>query len=157
VDIPPQAVRNGFEQVVELTVLMGRWQTLQSSPKVVCDTGHNVGGWQYLKSHLEEESKKHRTLFMVVGMVNDKDINSVLALMPKQAYYFFTQAAIQRAMQAEDFASLASQHGLQGEVCSSVPTAIEKALAQAEETDMIFIGGSTFIVADALPIFINKS
>lgn len=157
VDIPTQAVRNGFEQVVELTGLMGRWQTLQSSPKVVCDTGHNVGGWQYLKSHLEEESKKHRTLFMVVGMVNDKDINSVLALMPKQAYYFFTQAAIQRAMPAEDFASLASQHGLQGEVCSSVPTAIEKALAQAEETDMIFIGGSTFIVADALPIFINKS
>jgi dihydrofolate synthase/folylpolyglutamate synthase len=157
VKIPTQAVRDGFEQVVELTGLMGRWQTLQSSPKVVCDTGHNVGGWQYLKSHLEEESKKHRTLFMVVGMVNDKDINSVLALMPKQAYYFFTQAAIQRAMPAEDFASLASQHGLQGEVCSSVPTAIEKALAQAEETDMIFIGGSTFIVADALPMFINKS
>ena len=157
VEIPTQAVRYGFEQVVELTGLMGRWQTLQSHPKVVCDTGHNVGGWQYLRSHLEEESKKHRKLFMVVGMVNDKDINSVLALMPKQAYYFFTQAAIQRAMPAEDFASLASQHGLQGEVCSSVPTAIEKALAQAEETDMIFIGGSTFIVADALPIFINKS
>ena len=157
VKIPTQAVRDGFEQVVELTGLMGRWQTLQSSPKVICDTGHNVGGWQYLKSHLEEESKKHRKLFMVVGMVNDKDINSVLALMPKQAYYFFTQAAIQRAMPAEDFASLASQHGLQGEVCSSVTTAIEKALAQAEETDMIFIGGSTFIVADALPIFINKS
>lgn len=157
VKIPTQAVRDGFEQVVELTGLMGRWQTLQSHPKVVCDTGHNIGGWQYLKSHLEEESKKHRKLFMVVGMVNDKDINSVLALMPKQAYYFFTQAAIQRAMPAEDFASLASQHGLQGEVCSSVTTAIEKALAQAEETDMIFIGGSTFIVADALPIFINKS
>lgn len=157
VKIPTQAVRDGFEQVVELTGLMGRWQTLQSHPKVVCDTGHNVGGWQYLKSHLEEESKKHRKLFMVVGMVNDKDINSVLALMPKQAYYFFTQAAIQRAMPAEDFASLAYQHGLQGEVCSSVTTAIEKALAQAEETDMIFIGGSTFIVADALPIFINKS
>ena len=157
VKIPTQAVRYGFEQVVELTGLMGRWQTLQSHPKIVCDTGHNVGGWQYLKSHLEEESKKHRTLFMVVGMVNDKDINSVLALMPKQAYYFFTQAAIQRAMPAEDFASLAAQHGLQGEVCPSVPTAIEKALAQAEETDMIFIGGSTFIVADALPIFINKS
>ena len=157
VKIPTQAVQNGFEQVVELTGLMGRWQTLQSNPKVVCDTGHNVGGWQYLKSHLEEESKKHRKLFMVVGMVNDKDINSVLALMPKQAYYFFTQAAIQRAMPAEDFASLASQHGLQGELCLSVPTAIEKALAQAEETDMIFIGGSTFIVADALPIFINKS
>lgn len=157
VKIPTQAVRDGFEQVVELTGLMGRWQTLQSSPKVVCDTGHNVGGWQYLRSHLEEESKKHRKLFMVVGMVNDKDINSVLALMPKQAYYFFTQAAIQRAMPAEDFASLATQHGLQGEVCSSVPTAIEKTLAQAEETDMIFIGGSTFIVADALPIFINKS
>ena len=157
VKIPTQAVRNGFEQVVELTGLIGRWQTLQSHPKVVCDTGHNVGGWQYLKSHLEEESKKYRKLFMVVGMVNDKDINSVLALMPKQAYYFFTQAAIQRAMPAEDFASLASQHGLQGEVCSSVPTAIEKVLVQAEETDMIFIGGSTFIVADALPIFINKS
>lgn len=156
VQITSQAVQTGFEQIVELTGLMGRWQTLQSSPKVVCDTGHNIGGWQYLKNHLETEASLHRNLYMVVGMVNDKDINSVLALMPKQAYYFFTQASIQRAMPAEDFASLAARHGLQGEVCPSVPTAIEKALAQAEQRDMIFIGGSTFIVADALPMFIHK-
>ncbi|MDO4755736.1 MAG: folylpolyglutamate synthase/dihydrofolate synthase family protein [Parabacteroides sp.] len=156
VEIPAQAVRQGFEQVVELTGLMGRWQTLHDSPKVVCDTGHNVGGWQYLKSHLEEESKQHQQLYMVVGMVNDKDINSVLALMPKQAYYFFTQAAIQRAMPADDFAALAARHGLHGEICPTVPAAIEKALAQADAADMIFIGGSTFIVADALPMFMNK-
>ena len=156
IEIPSQAVRKGFEEVLELTGLMGRWQTLQNEPKVVCDTGHNVGGWQYLKSHLEEESKHHQKLYMVVGMVNDKDINSVLALMPKEAYYFFTQAAIQRAMPAEDFASIAARHGLQGEVCPTVPIAIEKALAQADPKDMLFIGGSTFIVADALPMFMNK-
>ena len=132
---------------------MGRWQQIHTNPKVICDTGHNVGGWEYLKTQLERESDRHPHLFMVVGMVNDKDINGVLSLMPKNAYYFFTQASIQRAMPANDFATLAANHGLKGEVCHSVPEAIKSALARADEKDMLFIGGSTFIVADALPLF----
>lgn len=156
-NIPAEAIREGFEHVVELTGLMGRWQVLQEGPKVVCDTGHNVGGWQYLNIQLEEEIKQHKQLYMIVGMVNDKDINGVLELMPKEAFYFFTQASVQRAMPAKDFAALAIQHGLSGIVCSSVPEAVEKALARAGQDDTIFIGGSTFVVADALPLFIQDN
>lgn len=154
-DIHIQAVRTGFKHVVELTGLMGRWQVLQRIPKVVCDTGHNVGGWQYLNIQLEEEQKRHRYLYMVIGAVNDKDVDSMLELMPKKAFYFFTQASVQRAMPAEDIATKALYHGLSGIVCDTVPEAVTKALRRAGENDMIFIGGSTFIVADALPLF-NK-
>ena len=156
VNIPTEAVREGFEHVVELTGLMGRWQVLQENPKVVCDTGHNVGGWQYLNIQLEEELKRHKLLFMIVGMVNDKDIDGVLDLMPEKAFYFFTQASVQRAMPAEDFATKAIFHGLSGTICNSVQEAVEKALARAGQDDIIFIGGSTFVVADALPLFLKR-
>lgn len=90
---------------------------------------------------------------MIVGMVNDKDIDSVLEMMPKDASYFFTQASIPRAMPAVEFAIQAASKGLSGVVCDSVAEAVEKALARATDEDVIFIGGSTFIVADALPLF----
>lgn len=153
---PAQAVREAFGQVVELTGLMGRWQILQKNPFVVCDTGHNVGGWEYLKLHLAKEQTKHPHLYMIVGMVNDKDINGVLEQMPKDAFYFFTQASIERALPADEFASLASRHGLTGEVCNSVSEAVAKARDRASAKDAIFIGGSTFIVADAIPLFHEK-
>ena len=86
---------------------------------------------------------------MIVGMVNDKDIDGVLDLMPEKAFYFFTQASVQRAMPAEDFATKAIFHG-------SVQEAVEKALARAGQDDIIFIGGSTFVVADALPLFLKR-
>lgn len=153
VEILPEAVREGFEQVVELTGLMGRWQILQDSPRVICDTGHNVGGWEYLQAHLKEETKRHKHLYMIVGMVNDKDIDGVLELMPTEAFYFFTQASVERAMPAETFAIHAAGKGLSGIVCETVAEAVSKALARATEEDVIFIGGSTFIVADAIPLF----
>lgn len=156
-DIHIQAVRTGFKHVVELTGLMGRWQVLQKKPKVVCDTGHNVGGWQYLNIQLEEEQKRHRDLYMIIGAVNDKDIDGMLELMPKKAFYFFTQASVQRAMPAEDVATKAMFHGLSGIVCDTVSEAIAKALRRAGENDMIFIGGSTFVVADALPLFSKEN
>lgn len=153
-NIPQQAVQEGFAQVVELTGLMGRWQKLQQRPMVVCDTGHNVGGWDYLNKQLQAEAKQHNKLWMIVGMVNDKDINGVLALMPKEAHYLFTQASITRALPADEFATLAGHHGLKGSICNSVKEAVTTALAQAGEEDMIFIGGSTFIVAEAIPLFL---
>ena len=143
-------VREGFAHVVELTGLMGRWQTLQQSPRVVCDTGHNTGGWQYLSQQLENERKKYHRLRMIVGMVNDKDIDGVLALMPKEADYYFTQASIPRALPAETFAEKARAHGLQGTSYPTVRAALQAALAEASPEDMLFIGGSTFVVADAL-------
>ncbi|MGM9758933.1 MAG: bifunctional folylpolyglutamate synthase/dihydrofolate synthase [Parabacteroides sp.] len=151
--IPQEAVRQAFRQVVELTGLMGRWQTLQKKPHVICDTGHNTGGWAYLSTQLEEATRHYRKLWMVVGMVNDKDISGVLALMPKQAHYLFTQAAIPRALAAEEFARQATAQGLEGCICPTVAEAVRKAQAQAGPDDLIFIGGSTFIVAEAIPLF----
>lgn len=156
INIPEEAAREGFEHVVKLTGLMGRWQILQEKPKVICDTGHNVGGWKYLSLHLNKIQKHTRRLFMIVGMVNDKDINGVLELMPKEAFYYFTQASVERAMPAVEFAVMAASHGLTGVVCDNVAAAVKRALASSNDEDTIFIGGSTFIVADALPLFIQE-
>lgn len=151
--IPAEAVRRGFARVVELTGLQGRWQTLQQTPRVVCDTGHNAGGWEQLSVQLRHEAARHSHLYMVVGMVGDKDIDGVLALMPPNATYFFTQASIQRSLPAADFAARAGVHGLHGTVHPQVEEAVRQALRSADDEDLIFIGGSTFVVADALPLF----
>lgn len=156
IDIPQEAVREGFEHVVEFTGLMGRWQVLQEKPKVICDTGHNTGGWQYLNMQLKEVMKRSRHTYMIIGMVNDKDINGVLDLMPQDAFYFFTQASVPRAMPAAEIAAMGMMHGLSGVTCDSVAITVERALARAGEEDTIFIGGSTFIVADALPLFMKE-
>ncbi len=153
VHISPQNIEEAFAHVVELTGLMGRWQTVHTSPRVVCDTGHNTGGWEILSKQLNNQIERCCQLRMIVGMVNDKDINGVLALMPKNATYYFTQASIARALPAEEFAKLARQHGLNGNVYSTVEAAVHSALEEAQTDDFIFIGGSTFIVADAYPLF----
>ena len=147
-------IRKGFSQVCELTGLMGRWQKLESEPTLICDTGHNVGGISYIIEQLEHQ--KYERLHIVIGMVNDKDIDGVLSLMPQDAFYFFTQASVERAMPVEDFAVKAMRHGLSGTLCDTVQDAVEKALRRARENDLIFIGGSTFIVADALPLFMKE-
>jgi len=154
--IDAKDVKEGFANVTKLTGLTGRWQTVGNHPTIVCDTGHNIGGWQYIAKQLSTVMDNHQKLRMVVGMVNDKDINSVLNLMPKDAEYYFTQASIPRAMPAADFAALAANHNLCGAIHPSVSTAIEAAKADATANDFIFIGGSSFIVADALPMFNDK-
>lgn len=152
IPIPVEAVRDAFARVVELTGLMGRWQTVHTSPRVVCDTGHNTGGWEFLSRQLADEAKRCRTLRMVVGMVNDKDIDGVLSLMPKEAVYYFTQASIARALPVDEFAEKACRHGLKGGTYPNVGEAVRSALQDASEEDFIFVGGSTFIVADAYPL-----
>ena len=152
IPIPVEAVRDAFARVVELTGLMGRWQTVHTSPRVVCDTGHNTGGWEFLSRQLADEAKRCRTLRMVVGMVNDKDIDGVLSLMPKEAVYYFTQASIARALPVDEFAEKACRHGLKGGTYPNVGEAVRCALQDASEEDFIFVGGSTFIVADAYPL-----
>ncbi len=156
VDIIPEAVHEGFAHVTRLTGLMGRWQTLRSKPTVICDTGHNVGGWEHIAEHLKVLRQYCGQIYMIVGMVNDKDIDGVLSLMPQDAFYFFTQASVERAMLVEDFAVKAMWHGLSGTLCNTVQEAVENALESARENDLIFIGGSTFIVADALPLFMKE-
>ena len=140
-NIPYQAVYDGFANVTKLTGLMGRWQTLQLNPKVVCDTGHNPHGIRYIVQQLAKE--KHKTLRIVFGMANDKDCSTVLSLMPANAVYYFTQASIERALDVNILADKALEYNI-------VKLAVEAAKENANENDLIFIGGSSFIVADAL-------
>jgi len=146
--IPPQAVYKGFRSVIENTGLMGRWQIAGHRPKIVLDTGHNIGGIQYIVRQLQAE--KYEQLHIVFGMVNDKDVSSVLALLPKNARYYFTQAAIPRALDAELLAEQAQGFGLQGHFFSTVPAAFSAAKQNVTKNDMIFVGGSAFVVADVL-------
>ncbi len=141
-------IRNGFMQVSELTGLMGRWQKISNHPTVVCDTGHNISGFQYITSQLKRQS--YRILRIVFGMVNDKDIRGVLKILPKEAVYYFTQASVKRAIPAKELQALATSYQLQGECYSTVKEAFEEARKDSLETDFIFIGGSSFIVADFL-------
>ena len=141
-------VRKGFAHVCELTGLMGRWQRLAEHPTLICDTGHNVGGIQYIVEQLRQQPCD--TLRIVFGMVNDKDINGVLELLPRQAVYYFTQASVKRAMPAHDLQALAASHGLDGRCYDSVETALRQAQEEAGANDCLFVGGSSFIVADLL-------
>ena len=141
-------VREGFAHVCTLTGLMGRWQTIQHNPKMVCDTGHNKGGIQYIVEQLSVQTYHH--LHMIIGMVNDKDITGVLAMLPKEATYYFTKASVNRALPELEVQRLANKVGLQGNTYPTVQKAVEAALAVARPEDFIFVGGSTFIVADLL-------
>lgn len=146
--INTENIANGFEHVVELTGLKGRWQMLQCNPTVICDTGHNIGGIKYIIEQLKHQTYKN--LRIVIGMVNDKDINGVLALLPQDAIYYFTKATIKRAMDEHEIQDLGSKHGLVGTCYPTVDIAYEQALKDADPEDLIFVGGSSFIVADLL-------
>ena len=141
-------IRQGFAHVVELTGLMGRWQKLQDSPTLICDTGHNTGGIAYIAQQLRAQPC-HR-LHIVLGMVNDKDIRGVLALLPHEADYYFTQASVKRALPADELARLGTEAGLKGEAFANVPAAVRAAQKRSLPEDFIFVGGSTFVVADLL-------
>ncbi|MBP3408968.1 MAG: bifunctional folylpolyglutamate synthase/dihydrofolate synthase [Bacteroidaceae bacterium] len=147
-EITADAVRKGFTNTTVLTGLMGRWQTISENPRIVCDAGHNIGGIEYVSRQLE--AQECDTLRIVFGMVSDKDITAVLAMMPKKAEYYFTQASIQRAMPATELKKKASAFGLTGNAYPTVPEALKAATAESNGNDFIFVGGSCFIVADLL-------
>ncbi len=143
-----QSVRRGFAHVTELTGLMGRWQKLQNHPTLICDTGHNVGGITYIVEQLKQQA--FHNLHIIIGMVNDKDIQGVLALLPEDAIYYFTQASVKRALPANDLQKLAKSAGLKGNCYPDVPSAVRAAQEKSLPEDFIFVGGSSFIVADLL-------
>lgn len=146
IHISNQAVQDGFAKVSIHTGLRGRWQKIADKPLTICDTGHNVGGMQYITRQLA--TTPHQALHIVIGMVNDKDVNTVLSMLPQDATYYFTQASVRRAMPSDQFSQEASRHGLKGECYPTVHDAYLAAKAASGEEDLIFIGGSTFIVAD---------
>lgn len=144
-------IQYGLENVMEITGLQGRWQVLQSNPTVVCDTGHNVGGIQFVVQQLK--AQKYAKLRIVIGMVNDKDVTAVLELLPKDAIYYFTQANVLRAMSADELQIKAQSLGLNGEAYSFVKQAVSSAINEADSSEFVFIGGSNFIVGEAIPLF----
>jgi dihydrofolate synthase/folylpolyglutamate synthase len=145
-DLSRATVQAGLVNVVRNTHLKGRWQQLGDSPVMVCDTGHNAEGITEVLQQLRKQS--YRRLIMVWGMVKDKDPEAVLGLLPKHAYYIFCQASIPRALPADDLKVFADQTGLWGEVVPNVQEAVRKAQSLATPDDFIFIGGSTFVVAE---------
>lgn len=146
--LSPEAIRAGFAHVSKSTGLMGRWQKIRETPLVICDTGHNPGGLSYIRTQLE--TIHHQCLRIVIGMVKDKDVSHSLSLLPKDAIYYFTQASVQRSMQVGDLAQIGKEKGLQGRVFPNVEAAYASALKDAAPDDLIYVGGSTFIVADFL-------
>ena len=141
-------LETGISHVAMNTGLMGRWQTVKETPKVVCDTGHNVGGWEYLSRQLAavECQKMH----IVFGMVDDKDIDKVLDLLPKHANYYFTKAQSKRALNETVVKEKAKAHGIEGNAYPTVNEAYKAAFRSASANDFIFVGGSSYVVGEFL-------
>lgn len=141
-------IRSGIRNVVRNTHLQGRWQVLSSRPLVVCDTGHNVNGLSEIVRQLDSTPKE--CLHIVFGMVNDKDIGGVLSLLPRDARYYFAQASVRRALDSRELAVQAARFSLKGEAYPDCVSAFRAAVGAAVPEDMVFVGGSTFVVADVL-------
>lgn len=147
-EISEAHLKTALKQVSSLTGLQGRWQTLQKTPLVICDTGHNEDGIKEVLKNIA--NTPHQNLHMIWGMVKDKDVKKILALLPKEASYYFCQPNIPRGKPAEELAQEAQQYELKGEAYASVAEAYQQALSNAKPNDLIFVGGSTFVVAEVL-------
>src|SRR5690606_12125226 len=141
-----EAVVRGLSRIVRNTGLNGRWQKMGDKPLVFCDTGHNAEGIKMIVAQLK--SIPHDCLFLVLGMSNDKDLAPVLSLLPQEARYVFCEAKLPRAISAEALQAQAAAHGLEGRVVKDVNEALAQVLKEAGEHDLVFVGGSTFVVAE---------
>ena len=149
--ITEAAVRTGLRQVTALTGLRGRWTIIGRRPLVVCDTGHNAAGLRLVVAQLRR--LKYQKLHLVIGTVNDKDVPAMLALLPTKGTYYFCAANIPRALPAQELAALATDAGLAGQAYDSVAAAVAAARAAAGSDDVVFIGGSTFVVAEVEDLY----
>jgi dihydrofolate synthase/folylpolyglutamate synthase len=140
--------KSGLSQVVKNTGLQGRWQQLSELPKTICDTAHNTHGLTIVLNQIQKETFDQ--LHFVLGVVNDKDLDEVLPLFPKNAEYYFCKPNIPRGLEATVLAQKAAQFGLNGKIYNSVSAAYAKAKQNAQPTDFIYVGGSTFVVAEIL-------
>ncbi len=142
------ATQNGLNKVVFNTGLLGRWQILQQNPKVICDTAHNTDGLMVVLKQLSKET--FHQLHIVLGVVNDKDLDSILPLFPKNAVYYFAKPSIPRGLDAKKLRKNALEYKLNGRAYNSVKDAYESALQEATNQDVIYVGGSTFVVAEII-------
>lgn len=146
--IPEEAVYSGLSDTVEITGLQGRWQTISRDPLVICDTGHNIAGIQEVLQNIQ--ATPYKKLHIVIGMLKDKDVSSVLQLLPATAVYYFCEPVLERALPAAELALQAGKFNLKGKVYESVIMALDAARNNADPHDLIFVGGSTFVVAEAI-------
>ena len=146
--ISEENIKDGFLQVIETTGIQGRWQQIHSDPKVICDTAHNKHGLEIVLNQVQKE--QFDSLHFVLGVVNDKDLGEILPLFPKNAKYYFSRPDIPRGLDATVLQAKAEEFGLTGKVYPSIPEAYQEALNLASKTDFIYVGGSTFVVAEIL-------
>jgi dihydrofolate synthase / folylpolyglutamate synthase len=141
-------VIKGLQNVIKNTGIKGRWQILQNYPKIICDTAHNKEGLTYVMQQLKEEP--YNNLHIVIGMVNDKNIDDIIDLFPKEATYYFCRPNILRGLDANILKEVFTKKGYCGNVYNSVAEALENAKKKANKSDVIYIGGSTFVVAEII-------
>jgi dihydrofolate synthase/folylpolyglutamate synthase len=147
-DISEKHIRQGIAEVVPMTGLRGRWERISAKPLTIADTGHNEAGIREVLKQIR--LTPHRKLLFVLGMVSDKDISKILTLLPRTATYFFCKASIPRALDAHTLQAMAKRKGLKGDPYPTVQKALRAAQKKAGKADLVFVGGSTFTVADAL-------
>ena len=147
-NITPNNIIRGFANVTTLTGLRGRWEKLRDDPVVICDTGHNVAGWKWLAPQIK--SAVCRKLRLIFGMVDDKDVETVIKLLPKNATYYWAQASTKRAIPSNIIAEMGRKNQLVGTDCGTVAKAYHRAITDASADDFIFVGGSSYIVSDLL-------
>ena len=147
-DVSEASLKRGLLRVVENTSLRGRWEQISSSPMVICDTGHNPHAMRSIVKQLNKMS--YNKLWMVIGMVGDKDVSAILELLPKDANYIFCEPNIPRALSVNDLHNKAAKYSLIGQKVQKPLNAIAEARKHAQQNDLIFVGGSTFVVAEIL-------
>lgn len=147
-EVSEDAIKSGFVKVVKNTGLNGRWQILQEEPKIICDTAHNKEGLHYAMAQLLKEP--YKVLHMVFGVVNDKDVASILSLLPKNALYYLCKPNIPRGLEADVLRDIFVANGFKGNAYNSVQEALSSAKQHATKADVIYVGGSTFVVAEII-------
>lgn len=143
-----QEMTEALQNVCSITGLLGRWQVVRQQPLVVCDMGHNVGAWEWLSRQIAQVKCKHRRI--VFGVVEDKDVYGIMALLPKDATYYFTKASTKRAFPETSLKVFADQFGLRGECYPTVKEAYQAAISGTSSDDFVFVGGSAYVVSDFL-------
>ena len=146
--ITDEHIKTAVSQVKMLTGLHGRWEVLSRNPLTICDTGHNPEGIQEVLKNIA--ATPYQQLHFVIGMVNDKDISKVLSMLPKDAIYYFCKPDIPRGLDAESLQQKAAEFGLHGETHQTVKAAFLSAQQKATKDDLVFVGGSTFVVAEVV-------
>ncbi len=150
VEIAKESIVSGIKNLRSLTYYIGRWQMLSRNPLVLVDSAHNIGGMKYIVKQLAALS--YDQLHMVLGLVREKDHRPIFEILPKEAAYYFAKANVPRGMEADKLASMANEHGLHGKAYSSVSHALNKAKESAKSNDLIFVGGSIYVVAEVLTL-----